>query len=246
MLAKIKPTSGFSYFFHLLLVLIIPIAVYILVTLNFIQLALSIIVLSKWRMFAVKPRFWAANIRANAVDLMVGISIVAFMTQTDSSLIRLLWVTIYGFWLLVIKPSSNIPIVTTQAFIAQLFALMALYLVWANAPLYALTILTGLFCYLAARHFLDAFEEPYSRLLAFSWAYFGGALAWLFSHWLLYYHRISLPAILLSSLGYGLALLYYLDHFDKLTLLLKRQIIFVIFAVVIVLLLFSDWGDKLV
>jgi hypothetical protein len=245
-LVKLKPTSGFSYFLHLTLVLILPVAVYILVSLNFVQLALSIIVLSKWRMFAVRPRFWASNVRANAIDLMVGISIVAFMTQSDGSVARLLWAVIYAAWLLVIKPSSNILTVTAQAFIGQLFVLMALYLSWANGPIYGLTVLTGLFCYLSARHFLDAFEEPYSRLLAFTWAYFGGALAWLFSHWLLYDHKISLPAILLSVLGYGLAVLYYLDHFDKLNLALKRQIIFIMFAVVIVLLAFSDWGDKLV
>jgi hypothetical protein len=245
-LVKLKPTSGFAYFLHLLLVLVLPIAVYALVSLNFVQLALSIIVLSKWRMFAVRPRFWAANIRANAIDLMVGISIVAYMTHTDSTIIRLLWTTAYACWLLVIKPSSTISFVAGQAFIGQLFVLMALYLSWANGPLYGLTLLTGLFCYLSARHFLDAFDEPYSKLLAYSWAYFGAAIAWLFGHWLLYYHSVSVPAILLSCIGYGLAVLYYLDHFDKLNTLLKRQIIFIMFAVVVVVLVFSDWGDKLV
>src|SRR5579884_3561365 len=137
-LLKIKPTSGFAYFLHLLLVLILPVAVYILVSLNFVQLALSIIVLSKWRMFAVRPRFWAANVRANAIDLMVGISIVAYMTHTQSPLVRLIWAAVYAFWLLVIKPSSSIPYVTGQAFIGQLFALMALYLAWANGPLYGI------------------------------------------------------------------------------------------------------------
>src|SRR5579884_2581638 len=168
-LHRIKPTSGFSYTLHIVLVLILPAAVFVLVSLNFVQLALSIIVLSKWRMFAVKPRFWAANLRANSVDLMVGLSIVAFMTHTSSLPIRLAWSVIYAAWLLLIKPASRPLLVTSQAFIGQLFALMALYLTWSAGPVYGLTLATGLICYLAARHFLEPFDEPYARLLAYVW-----------------------------------------------------------------------------
>jgi hypothetical protein len=245
-LVKIKPTSGFAYFLHLALILVLPIVAYALVTLNFVQLALSIIVLSKWRMFAVRPRFWAANVRANAIDLMVGISVVLFMTHSLSTPIRLLWAALYALWLLFIKPARGIFMVTTQAFIGQLVALMALYLTWSSGPIYGITFLTGLFCFLSARHFLDAFDEPYSKLLAYTWGYFGAALAWLLSHWLLFYRGISLPTLLLSCLGYGIAALYYLDHFDKLNKGLKRQFIFIMIAVVIVVLAFSDWGDKVV
>ncbi len=245
-LVKIKPTSGFAYFLHLLLVLVLPIAAYILVSLNFVQLALSIIVLSKWRMFAVRPRFWAANIRANAIDLMVGLSVVVFMTHSLSVPLRLLWALLYAGWLLLIKPASGVIMVTTQAFIGQLFALMALYLAWGSGPIYGLTVLTGLFCFLAARHFLEAFEEPYAKLLAYTWGYFGAALAWLASHWLLFYKSISLPTLLISCLGYGIAVLYYLDHYDKLNKGLKRQFVLIMLAIVIVVLAFSDWGDKVV
>jgi hypothetical protein len=170
---KIKPTSGFSNFLHFGLVLILPIAVYVLVTLNFVQLAFSIIVLSKWRMFAVKPRFWAANVRANAIDLMVGLSIVVFMIHSSNAPLRLIWIVLYAVWLLAIKPASSMAMVTFQAFIGQLCAFMALYLAWAAGPIYGLTLLSGIFCYLAARHFLDAFEEPYAKLLSYTWGYFG-------------------------------------------------------------------------
>ena len=242
-LLKLKPTSGFAYFLHLALVLVLPIAIYILITLNFVQLALSIIVLSKWRMFAVKPRFWAANIRANSIDLMVGISIVVFMTQSNSLSVRLTWTVLYAVWLLFIKPASSILMITSQAFIGQLCALMALYLTWASGTVYGLTLLTGAFCFLAAKHFLDAFDEPYAKLLSYFWGYFGAALAWLLSHWLLFYRGVSLTTLLLSTLGYGMAVIYYLDHYEKLNKGLKRQFIFVMVAIVIVVLDFSDWGD---
>lgn len=245
-LRKIKPASGIAYFLHLGLVLILPIAVFILVRLNFVQLALSIVVLSKWRMFAVRPRFWAANIRANAVDLMVGLSTVVFMTHTNSALIQLFWAVLYAIWLLVIKPRSSILMVTTQAAIAQLAALSALYVAWANGPVYGITFLTGIFCFFAARHFFDIFDEPYARMLSYAWGYFGAALAWVLSHWLLYYGAISQPTLLLSALGYGLAVLYYLDHADRLSKGLRRQFVFIMVAVVMVVLAFSDWGDKVV
>src|SRR5438270_1769051 len=160
-LRNLKPASGVSHSLHLLLVLVLPVAAFILVRLNFVQLALSIIVLSKWRMFAVRPRFWPANIRANAVDLMVGLSTVVFMAHTTSFLMQFFWAVLYAVWLLAIKPGSSIAKVMTQAFIGQIWALMALYLTWGGGPVIGLTFLTGLFCFLAARHFFDTFDEPY-------------------------------------------------------------------------------------
>lgn len=231
---------------HLALVFVLPAAVFVLVQLEFIAIAYLLIVLAKWRMFAVRPRFWAANIRANSVDLMVGLSIVVFMTHTDSMIVQALWVVIYTVWLLAIKPGTSIASVTVQACLGQLAALMALYLVWVDGPVFGLTLLTGLFCFLAARHFFDTFDEPYARMLSFIWGYFGAALAWLLSHWLLYYHGVALPTLLLSTLGYGLAVIYYLDHNDRLSKAVQRQFIFIMVAIVVVLLAFSDWGDKVV
>ena len=243
---KLKPTSGFAYFLHLGLVSILPMAVFVLVVLNFVQLALSIVVLSKWRMFALRPRFWASNIRANAVDLMVGLSIVIFMVHSGSWSVKLMWAVLYAVWLFAIKPGVSVFMVSAQAFIGQLAALMALYLTWAAGPVYGLTFLTGLFCFLAARHFLDTFDEPYARTLAYIWAYFGAALAWLLSHWLLFYGILAQPTLLLSTIGYGMAALYYLDHNDRLSRGARRQFIFIMVAIVLLVVAFSDWGNKVV
>lgn len=244
-LRKLKPTSGVAHFLHLGLLLVLPAAMFILLRLNFLQLALSLVVLSKWRMFAVKPRFWPANIRANAVDLMVGLSIVLFMAHS-SLWLQIAWAVLYGIWLIFLKPGSGVGMVTAQAFIGQFAALSALYLVWADGPVYGLTFLSGLFCFMAARHFLDAFDEPYAKLLAYTWGYFGAALTWLLSHWLLFYRGVAQPTLLLATVGYGLAVLYYLDHYDRLNKGVRRQFIFIMVAIVLVVLAFSDWGDKVV
>jgi hypothetical protein len=245
-LYKLKPTNGFSYFLHLGLLIVLPVAMFVLVRLSFVQLALAAIILSKWRMFAVRPRFWPANIRANAVDLMVGLSIVLFMNHSGSALWQLLWAALYAVWLIFIKPASGLFMTSVQAFIGQFCGLMAIYLVWVAAPLYVLVLATGVICFLAARHFLDSFDEPYARMLSYFWAYFGAALAWLLGHWLLFYRVIAQPTLLLSTVGYGLAVLYYLDHHDRLSQSDRRQYVFIMIAIILVVLTFSDWGDKVV
>lgn len=217
-----------------------------MVRLEFAALALAVVILSKWRMIAVRPRFWAANIRANSVDLMVGISIVLFMVNSDSLLIQAIWTVLYMIWLLFIKPARSSLMVMIQAFIAQFVALSALYLVWTDGPTAGLTLLTGLICFFAARHFFDTFNEPYARMLSYSWGYFGAALSWLLSHWLLFYVVVAQPTLLLSTIGYGLAVLYYLDHTDRLSKGVRQQFIFVMLAIVLVVLAFSDWGDQVI
>lgn len=246
LLHRIKPTKGFSRLFYLTLVIILPLIVFVLVRLNFVPFAVVVILLSKWRMFAVKPRFWASNIRANSVDIMVGVSAVTFMSHTDSISYQLGWTALYAAWLIFLKPSSVLLFISAQAFVAQFCALSALYLVWPAGPSAGLTAITGLICFLCARHFFDSFNEPYARLLAYIWGYFGASLGWLFAHWLLYYGIIAQPTLLLSAIGYGMAVIYYLDHHDRLSQSLRRQFVFIMIAIVLVVLTFSDWGDKIV
>jgi hypothetical protein len=246
LIAKVRPAAGYAKILHNILVILLPIALFVLVYLNFVQLAFSLVLLSKWRMVAVKPRFWPANIRANLVDIVVGLSVVVFMTQGTGILPKLIWAILYAVWLIVIKPANTLFMTSAQAFTAQLCGLVALYLSWSNGPLYGLTFLTGLMCYIAARHFFEGFDEPYSRLLSYIWAYFGASLAWLCAHWLIYYQFLSQPTLLLSTIGYGMATIYYLDHKDKLGTTLKRQIVLIMIAIVIVVFTFSNWGDKVV
>ena len=245
-LVKLKPANGFAQFLHLGFVVLLPVALFVLVRINFVQLAIIIIVLSKWRMFAVRPRYWPANMRANAVDIIVGVSFLIFMVQSGSMAWQLVWMVAYGVWLLFIKPSSNIFMVSMQAGIGQLLGLMALFLAWPSAPLYGLVIGVGGIGYLVARHYLESFDEPYSKFLSYLWGYFGAALTWVLGHWLLFYGVIAQPTLLLLVLGYGLGALYYLDHHDRLSTLLKREFIFIMVAVVVVVLAFSHWGNKIV
>lgn len=245
---KLKPTAGMSSTLHLGLLILLPLAIFIFVRLGdtFIRLAYALVILSKWRMFAVRPRFWAAIIRANSVDIIVGLSVVLFMTHSSSQWLQLLWAAAYAAWLVSIKPASSMFMTTMQAGIGQLLGLAAVYSVWAGQPLFVLVLATGTVCTLSARHFFDTFDEPYAKLLSYFWGYIGAALAWLLGHWLLFYGAVAQPVLILTVIGFGLAGVYYFDHSERLSLMLKRQFVFIMVAILLVILTFSDWGDKVV
>lgn len=243
-LKKLKPASGLSHFVHLFLTVLLPVLVFVLVRVHFIQLALVLILLSKWRMFAVKPRHWPANIRASSIDIIVGVSVLVFMMHSSTQLWQLVWAGAYGVWLIFIKPGSGEILVSLQAMIGQLVGLMALFMHFSDAPIIVLTVLSWLICGLAARHFFTSFDEPLTRLYSYTWGYFGAALTWLLSHWLLYYGVLAQPTLLLSVIGFGLATLYYLEGTDRLSKLVVREFVFVMVAVVVIVLALSDWVDK--
>ncbi|HJQ08955.1 MAG TPA: hypothetical protein VJ836_05745 [Candidatus Saccharimonadales bacterium] len=232
LLTKIKPATGFSRLAHIGLNVLLALLVFVLVRIDFVQLALALILLSKWRMFAVRPRFWPANVRANAIDIIVSLSFLLFLTHTESQLLQLVWTAAYVLWLVVVKPASSALMVSAQAMAGLLFGLTALFLGWGDGALYWLVLATACICYLAARHFLDSFDEPYAKLLSYLWAYFGGALVWVLGHWLLFYGVVAQPTLLLVAIGYGLAALYYLDHYDRLSKLVRAEIMITTAAIV--------------
>ncbi len=242
--SKIKPTNGFSHIFHILLMMLLPASMFILVRMKLAPIAGVLILLSKWRMFAVRPRYWPANVRANAVDLIVGLSVLVFMTHTSAAIWQLVWMVVYGVWLTVIKPGASVLLVSVQAGLGQLFGLMALFMALGGASSPVLIFGTWAVCYLSARHFFTAFDEDHLSLLAHLWGYFAAAMTWVLSHWLLYYGLLAQVTLLLTVLGFSLATLYYLDETDRLSPLLRRQFMFIMVAVVVVVLVFSDWGDK--
>jgi hypothetical protein len=234
LIAKIKPASGFSRVAHVGLNILLALLVFALVRINFVQLALALILLSKWRMFVVRPRFWLANIRANAVDIIVSVSLLLFMVHTgNNQWWQIVWTAVYALWLLVIKPASNTFMVAAQALVGLLFGLTALFIGLGEEALYYLVLLAALTCYLSARHFFDSFDEPYAKLLSYLWAYFAGGLVWVLGHWLLFYGFMAQPTLLLVALGYALAALYYLDHSDRLTKIPRLEILVTSSAIVL-------------
>lgn len=213
----IKPASGLSHFIHLILNLSLPLTAYILVRIEFVALAILLVFLAKWRIFAVRPRYWLVNIASNGIDILVGVSLVLLMSSTSVRWWQLFWAALYGAWLIWLKPRSGVLSVSAQAGIGQLIGLIVLYLKFGNASLALLVLGTWAIAYLAARHFLSSFEESRTSLISNLWAFFAGCLAFILGHWLLFYGSIAQIVLILATIGYSLAALYYLDATEKLT-----------------------------
>ena len=244
--SKLKPVSGFSHYLHLGINSVLPFVIFVLVRTNFSYLALLLILLSKWRMFVMRPRFWLANIRANAIDILFGVSTVVFMNATTMASWQLIWAGIYFVWLIWIKPGSSQLMTSTQALFGQTVALTALFLGWGDAALFWLVLAAWAITNLSARHFFGGFEESHAPMYANIWAFFGGALTWVLGHWLLFYGYIAQPTLILTLIGFGLASMYYMNERDTLSRLIRRQLVFVMVAIVTVIIVFSDWGDKMI
>lgn len=241
---KLKPESGLSHLFHYLLNALLPLIVLLLVRIDLFVIAACIVLLAKWRIFAVKPRYWFPNIRANLVDIFVGLSVVAFINGSDFIYTQLIWTVFYIFWLVWLKSQSKPVAVMIQALIAQALALVAFYRAFPSSSLLAGIIITWLVCYACSRHFLSAFEETMTRAISNIWAWFGATMAWILGHWVIDYLFLPQIALILSILGYGLATLYYLHSKNKLTPAFKRQLIGIMGLLLLIIIVFSDWQDK--
>jgi hypothetical protein len=239
--SKLKPARGYSHVFYLALNILLPVLAYILVRIDFVAVAIFLIFLSKWRMFAVRPRYWIANLISNGVDIMAAISFVVFMASTTVAWWQLFWMLAYIWWLLWLKPRYDVLSVSAQAMIGQLLGLSLLYLKFGDSSIVILVAGTWLVTYLSARHYLTSFEEVHGALLAHIWAYFSASLAFILGHWLLFYGTIAQIIVVLTTVGYGLAALYYLDATERLPSTLKRQMLSIMLAILVIIVLFSNW-----
>lgn len=243
--ANFKPTRGFAHAFHITLNVFLPILAYILVRIDFVGLAIILIFLSKWRMFAVRPRYWIANLISNGIDIMVAISLVLFMATTTVVWWQLFWMGLYVGWLTWLKPRYDVISVTAQAMVGQLLGLSLIYLKFGDASIVGLVASTWLVTYLSARHYLTSFEENHAALLAHVWAYFSASLAFILAHWLLFYGSIAQIVVILTAIGYGLATMYYFDATERLTGRLYRQLIGIMLAILLIVVLFSNWKGNI-
>ena len=133
-------------------------------------LAIGLIFLGKWRTFAVQPRFWLPNIKANLVDFIVGISSVLLIHQSSYTWLGILWAVLYIGWLLFVKPRDSSLFVGLQAFWAQFIGLLVLFMIPTAVKTPLLTIvLIWLIAWSAARHFFSNYDESQYKSMALIW-----------------------------------------------------------------------------
>lgn len=176
--------------------------------------ALVLAVLSKWRIFAVRPRYWSINLRANLLDLLFVVALTLLIINPVAEFyVKLFWTVALAVWLLLLKPRSTHPMMVLQAGVTQFIALMALttYVDMASkmSQLYTLLLVLGawLIGYAVARHIVTSYDdEAKTEFYGFFWGGILAQLVWLFSHWMHVYRiapglevpQIALVALLVS------------------------------------------------
>lgn len=233
-------------------------------------LALLLVFISKWRVVAVRPRFWFANFQANFVDFMVGVSVWALMVLTASSTpwVAAMLALLFAFWLVIVKPHSTQKWILLQAGIAQFVSLVALYSFahtfefgqFLRDSTFLTVVIAWIIGYMSARHALTAFHNEDERaFISLAWGFVVAELSWLFHHWTISYAiyrsdtvradaQLMIPqgVIIITLLSYTAINVYALLHHSaehRDTRKVRSSIIFSAAVTTILLLFFSGLID---
>jgi hypothetical protein len=244
--AQSKPRPSFSNIAHTLLNVLLPLIVLGLVRLGLAEIALGLVLLSKWRILAVVPRHWLANVRSNATDLIVNLATLAFIVDAVSFNAQIAWTIWYMAWLLIIKPRSDTFSVALQALAGLFLGITALF---QYDQLNEVIVLLGVW-YIAtasARHFLSSYEEPLTRPLSMMWGLFVTQLAWVLYRWTLVYFIVPQLVLIVGVMGYTLASLYDQNKKEALSPKIVRQHLTLATVIIAVIVVMADWsGDTFV
>lgn len=156
-------------------------------------LALGLVLLSKWRVLAVRPRYWFAHIETNMVDFIVSLGLVLLMFTVGQSgaagsvAVQIVIAILYALWLLVLKPRSRRVYVVAQAAVAVAVGTMALAAISYEWPSSVFVIIMWIIGFASARHVLSAYSEDNLRLLSLGWAFVFAEIGWLCYHWTIAY-----------------------------------------------------------
>lgn len=166
-----------------------------------IALALGLVLISKWRVLAVRARYWFVNIRSNLVDIIVSVSVVLHLYTINAAniddfrkfILLGIMTALYIVWLLVIKPRSKRSFVAAQAGIAILLGTAALFTVSYSWPVSMVVIGMWLIGYSAANHILNTYDdETHTLFLSLAWSLVFVEIGWVAYHWAIAY---SLPVV---------------------------------------------------
>ncbi|MCE7936982.1 hypothetical protein DYH10_04330 [Candidatus Saccharibacteria bacterium CPR2] len=247
-----------GHFIHFSQNIIVAVLVLVLVKLGLTGVALTLVLISKWRIFAVQPRYWFVNLRANGADIIVGLSLVSIlylMNQNIESenqdlilISQAILAFFYAIWLVYIKPKSSEIFVALQSICALFLGSIALFWVaeMKNLPETAVILMVWMMALIAARHFLSSYEEPLIRAISFGWALIVAQLAWLLNRWEIVYSisgivLISQFSIVVTVLAFYCGLAYHMEKTQKLSKPKLIKIMSGACAIILMIIILSDW-----
>ena len=241
-----------SSFVHVFLNLLLGVgAVLITVLSNSPVFGLLLVILSKWRIFAVRFRYLWVNLKSNLVDLIVGISVVLLSYYSGSSFIPIhIFLSIfYCVWLLFIKPLSNDNATIVQSLIAVFLGSSACSIMTAGLDSIVFVLLEFLIGYACSRHVLSQSDTKDFTLTTLVCGLVFAEIAWLCNSWSIIYTfgstgiRIPQVALILTIFAFVYdrvrgATIKYQDDFRFKHIL--APVLFGAIIISIIVLLFSN------
>ena len=211
--------------------------------------ALGLVLLSKWRIFAVRPQHWYANLTSNLIDIIVSVGFVVLLYVAQGAfVVQVVLTLIYVAWLLLLKPQSKRKYVVAQAGVGIFIGVTALMHVSYDWPAFIVVALMWLIGYSAARHMLLAYKEPHFALLSLIWGLVTAEIGWLVYHWNFAYEvgitsglQLSQAAIVVTLLGF-LAERSYASYHENQTIRLGDVLLPLLLTLALVVVLLTVFG----
>ena len=241
-----------SNFMHVFLnILLAFAAIFSTMLLNTPLLGLILVFISKWRVLAVRMRYWWPNIKANLVDLIVGVSLVllAYFSQPANAGVMLIFALLYTVWLLFIKPLSSEKAALFQAVIAVFFGISATIVGTPNINIIVPVAISFVIGYAASRHILSQSDDRDYTLTTLACGLVFAEITWLCETWAIVYPigiiRVPQAAIILTifTFIYNYArqvMIKYQEDFR-----LKHIIGPVIFAIILVSIIVIGFSNPI-
>ncbi len=173
-------------------------------------LGIILVLVSKWRIFAVRRRYLWLNIKSNLVDLIVGISVVilAYYSGTSLAPVHLVLAAFYIVWLLFIKPLSSENATLIQSLIAVFLGISATTIMTSMANSLAASVSAFVIGYAASRHVLSQTDDQDFTFTTLICGLVFAEIAWLCYSWSIIYTfgasgvRIPQTAIILTIFAF--------------------------------------------
>ena len=173
-------------------------------------LGLLLVLISKWRVFAVRARYFAINLKSNLVDMIVGVSVVLLAYYAGPSFLPVDFIlaAFYVVWLIFIKPLSSERALLVQSLIAVFLGISAATILSANLNSIVITALAFLIGYAASRHILVQTSDKDFTLTTLVCGLIFAEITWLCHSWSIIYTfgttgvRIPQVAIILTIFAF--------------------------------------------
>lgn len=195
-----KSRNTLSSFLHIILNILLGIgSVFVTIVSGSWIIGFALVLLSKWRMFAVRPHYLWLNIKSNLVDLIVGFSFVLLAYFSGTSLLPVHYIlsAAYVLWLTIIKPKTSEIWNRIQALAAIFLGTCAVVIMCASLDSALFVVLEFIIGYGSARHILaqngNMHDNGYPALI---FGVFFAEIALLSYSWTIVYAFMSLGIII--------------------------------------------------